>query len=216
MTEEESSSTQKRFRGKRKTQDPCPGCQMHRSRCFCELIPRLDLKTRLSLIVHHKELRRTTNTGQLAVKALVNSEMLVRGEVTEDLNRLDLGSCLSPDYQSVLFFPAENAIELNEEFVRAQSRPLHLIVPDGNWRQASKVAIRHKEIAHLPRVMIRAENVDQHRLRAETTPEGMATLQAIAHALGIIEGDTVRNVLLQLYHQKLHRTIESRGGRFFG
>ena len=211
MTDDETSVHPKRARGQRKTQDPCPGCQMHRTRCFCDLILRLDLKTRLSLIIHRKELRRTTNTGQLAVKALVNSEMLVRGELSDVTNRLDLRHCLNPDYQSVLFFPSETAIELNQEFVRAQSRPIQLIVPDGNWRQASKVAIRHPEIAHLPRVMIRAQNSDQHRLRAETTPEGMATLQAIAHALGIIEGDAVRNALLELYHHKLHRTIESRG-----
>ncbi len=211
MTDPLETPNQKRARGKRKTQDPCLGCRMHRERCFCDLIPRLNLKTRLSLIVHHKELRRTTNTGQLAVKALVNSEMLVRGEFANEINALDLRNCLSNAYQSVLFFPSEAAIELNQDFVRAQSRPIHLIVPDGNWRQASKVAIRHPEIAHLPRVMIRTQNSDQYRLRAETTPEGMATLQAIAHALGVIEGDEVKSALLELYRHKLHRTIESRG-----
>ncbi len=184
---------------------------MHLDRCFCAMIPRLDFKTKLSLIVHYKELKRTTNTGQLAVRALVNSEMLIRGEFTNGTAPLDLTRCLSDRYEAVLFFPSESAIELNEDFVNKQTKPIQLIVPDGNWRQASKVAIRHQEIAHLPRVMIREPNLEQLHLRAETTIEGMATLQAIAHAFGVLEGPEARQALLELYHQKLHRTIEARG-----
>ena len=40
---------------------------------------------------------------------------------------------------------------------------------------------------------------------------GMATLQAIAHAMGIIEGDAVKDELLKLYNIKLERTLLGRG-----
>jgi hypothetical protein len=39
----------------------------------------------------------------------------------------------------------------------------------------------------------------------------MATLQAIAHALGVIEGDHVKAQLLQLYRTKLARSLAGRG-----
>lgn len=39
----------------------------------------------------------------------------------------------------------------------------------------------------------------------------MATLQAIAHALGIIEGDRVQAQLMKLYHTKIERTLIGRG-----
>ncbi|CAE79280.1 tRNA-uridine aminocarboxypropyltransferase [Bdellovibrio bacteriovorus] len=193
---------------KRKTKDPCPECYLHRDLCLCSLIPRLESRTRLCLVIHAKELKRTTNTGRLAIKALLNSEMRVRGDSRE---ALDLSDLLVPEYRTVLFFPAEDARELDAEFMAEDPRPLQLIVPDGNWRQASKVNTRHPEIAGIPRVMISAPNKSQHHLRAETTEEGMATLQAIAQAFMVAEGPEVGGALMDLYQEKLKRTLAGRG-----
>lgn len=193
---------------KRKTKDPCPDCGLNRSLCICTLIPSLDLKTRVCLVIHAKEIKRTTNTGRLAIKSLVNSEMRIRGETKDPL---DLSDILNDTYQTFLFYPSDEALELNKDFIEKDPRPVQLIVPDGNWRQASKVHYRHHEIKNIPRVMIKTPNTSKYHLRAETTPEGMATLQAIAHALGIIEGDAVKQSLLQLYKAKLERTLQGRG-----
>lgn len=193
---------------KRKTKDPCPTCFLNRSLCICDLFPTLQLATRVCLVIHAKELKRTTNTGRLALKALVNSEMRVRGDSRE---ALDLSDLLVPEYRTLLFYPSDDALELNEEFIRQDSRPMQLIVPDGNWRQASKVHYRHHELKDVPRVMIKTPNRAKFHLRAENTPEGMATLQAIAHALGIIEGEDVKSALLALYSAKLEKTLLGRG-----
>jgi hypothetical protein len=39
----------------------------------------------------------------------------------------------------------------------------------------------------------------------------MATLQAIAHGLGVIEGDRVKAQLMKLYDAKVERTLIGRG-----
>jgi DTW domain-containing protein len=39
----------------------------------------------------------------------------------------------------------------------------------------------------------------------------MATLQAVAHALGVIEGDSVRRELMKLYYAKMERILIARG-----
>jgi len=195
-------------RGQRKTQDPCEGCAMHRDRCFCAQIARIETKSKLSLVIHSKELKRATNTGSLAVKALVNSEIFVRGRIGEDL---DLSGLESPEYRTVLLYPSDDAAELTPEFVAESDLPIHLVVPDGNWRQASKVHHRHEEIRHLPRVIIQGIDTGDKHLRAEHTEYGMATLQAIAHAFGIIEGAEAKRALLDLYELKLHRTLLGRG-----
>ena len=181
---------------------------MHHDRCLCDIIPRLETKTRLSLVIHTKELRRTTNTGTLAAKALSNSQVLIRGKIGE---RLDLKPLLTDNYRQILFYPSEDAVELTSEFVGQSPLPIQLIVPDGNWRQAGKVHLRHPELADVQRVAITVPNTAALHLRAESTSFGMATLQAIAHAYGIIEGDHVKDALLRLYQTKLERTLEGRG-----
>lgn len=190
---------------KRKTVDPCTTCFLHKERCICASIPKLDLKTRVSLIIHAKELKRTTNTGRLALHALTNSQMYVRGK---DTQRLDLSSLLVPEYESYVLFPSEDA--LNLEDLQPQ-KPIQLIVTDGNWRQASKLNTRHPELGHLPRVKISTANTARHHLRKEHFSEGMATLEAIALALGVVEGDLVGETLLALYQKKLTATLQGRG-----
>ena len=192
------------FDRQRKTAEPCSGCRMHVNFCFCSEIPRIETRTRVSLLIHAKELKRTTNTGRLATLALTNSALFVRGLRDQDLDAKALAD--TTDYEPVLFFPSDDAVELSPSM-----RPLHLIVPDGNWRQASKVHTRYPEFANLRRVKISAVNTATHFLRKETTPEGMATLQAIAEALGIVESGEARDQLMNVYNLKLMRTMKARG-----
>ena len=164
---------------KRKTKNPCQRCFLSEQRCLCSLIPRLATRTQLALVIHAKELKRTTNTGRLAVEALTNSKVWIRGE----LNRaLDFADLLSPDYHPLLFFPSEDAVELSADFVATIGKPIRLIVPDGSWRQASKLHYRHRELDGVTRVKISEVNTATQHLRAENTPEGMSTLEAIAKA----------------------------------
>ena len=192
----------------RKTKNPCTRCGLNPILCICDFIPTLDLRTRLLLVVHAKELKRTTNTGKLALEALPNSIMKIRGVINETL---DLSDQLSSEYQSILFYPSADAIELNKEFIKSVTKPIQLIVPDGNWRQASKVHIRHLELKNIPRAMINNTNKAEHHLRAETTSYGMSTLEAIAKALGVIEGPAVEAAMMKLYRAKLNNTLKGRG-----
>jgi DTW domain-containing protein len=172
------------------------------------VVLRIELKTKLCLVIHHRELSRSSNTGLLAIRALVNSEVRVRGEHRE---ALDLQDLLTKQYRSFLFYPSADAIELNQALVMREATPIQLLVPDGTWRQARKIHSRHPELRDLPRVKISTPNNSIYQLRAQSKPERMATLQAIAHGLGIIEGDRVRVQLMKLYQAKIERTLRGRG-----
>lgn len=117
-------------------------------------------------------------------------------------------------YRQLLFFPSDEAVELTPDSVAGMkdpSRPVQLLVPDGNWRQASKVNSRHPEIANVPRVKISTPSLSVRHLRREHKSEGMSTLEAIARAIGIIESREAEAVLLELYAEKLARTLQGRG-----
>lgn len=191
----------------RKTKFPCPICRLHLERCICSHIQRIDLKTKVTLVIHAKELKRTTNTGRLALHALTNSTMVVRGL---EMQNTDLSSLLSPGYESAMLYPCEEALDI-DSFQRDTSKPLHLIVPDGNWRQAAKVNIRHPELKHLPRLKISKANLGKYHLRKEHFAEGLSTLESIALAIEAIEGPQAGLALQKLYQAKLRATLLGRG-----
>lgn len=192
----------------RTTKEPCGICAASRTSCLCDVVPRIELKTKVCLVIHHRELSRSSNTGLLALRALVNSEMRIRGEGRE---ALDLKDLITLQYRTFLFYPSGDAAELDEALVMQESTPIQLLVPDGTWRQARKIHSRHLELRNLPRVKISKPNNSTFQLRAQSRPERMATLQAIAQGLGIIEGDLVRAQLMKLYYAKIDRTLKARG-----
>ena len=194
-----------------KAKQRCLLCGASLTLCMCAELPRLDLRTKIALVIHHRELSRSSNTGLLALQSLVNSEVRIRGESRE---ALDLSDLLSLRYRTLLFYPSADALELDRELVCRELRPIQLIVPDGTWRQARKIHSRHIELRDIPRVKISAANRRTFQLRAQSRPERMATLQAIACALRIIEGDPVAARLMKLYHARVDRTLRARGLRW--
>lgn len=200
--------TVRRAKGKRKPSAPCETCLMSPAICMCSTLEPLSSRTRLLLVIHYAELRRTSNTGQLACAVLENSERITRGKSRE---RLDLSAHLSSDYQPLFLYPTEDATELSAEYVSTLKKPVQLIVPDGNWRQASKVHYRHHELSEVPRVFVRGVTDPRLRLRHETTELGMATLEAIAFAFGALESPEHQAKLLRLYQSKAERVLWSRG-----
>src|SRR3954454_12840000 len=103
----------------------CPRCRLHQSLCVCALIPRLETRTRLVLVIHHKEARKTTNTGQLGAECLVNSDVLVRGHEGAPSAAFPLDDGRQP----LLLFPAADAQPITA-YARSD-KPVTLIVPDG-------------------------------------------------------------------------------------
>ena len=186
----------------------CEICGVSAAACLCDVVPRIEVRTKVCLVIHHRELSRSSNTGLLAIRALLNSEVRVRGEKRE---ALDLKELLTARYRTFLFYPSADAVELNEALVLQDSRPIQLLVPDGTWRQARKINSRHPELRDLPRVKISTPNNSVFQLRVQSKPERMATLQAIAEGLGILEGDRVRAQLMKLYQTKIERTLKARG-----
>jgi DTW domain-containing protein YfiP len=178
---------------------------MHQSLCLCALIPRLETRTRLVLVIHRFEERKPTNSGRLATLCLPNSETCVRGIEGEPAPRF----ICDPATQPLVLYPEPGAVPITA-FARS-ARPVTLVVPDGTWRQASKVRQRMAGLADVPCVSLPADVPTSYRLRAEFHAGRLATLEAIARALGILEGPHVRAALEELFRVMVERTLWLRG-----
>ncbi|HVH46894.1 MAG TPA: tRNA-uridine aminocarboxypropyltransferase [Labilithrix sp.] len=180
----------------------CPHCLLHIGLCVCPLVPRIETKTRLVLVIHHTEIRKPTNTGHLAAACLVNSEIHVRGRERAPSAPIEWG-----DRTPLLLFPHEGEAEPLETV----DGPATLIVPDGNWRQASKVRARVPGMKNVRCVTLPPGPPSIYRLRSEAHPAGLATMEAIARAMGILEGHEVQLQLEHVFRAMVERTLWVRG-----
>ncbi len=190
----------------------CDRCRMHASLCVCALVPKLVTRTRLVLVLHRAEDRKPTNTGKLAALALHESQIFVRGD--KDV-RVDPEVTWSDETRPIFLFPHEDAVPLASiAHVPGDDRPVTLIVPDGNWRQASKVRNRVRGMRDVQCASLPVAEPSVYRLRSEAHPFGLATLEAIARALRVLEGDAgpaIEQALLHVFRAFVERTLWSRG-----
>jgi len=181
---------------------------MHASLCVCSLIPRLVTRTRLVLVIHRIEDRKPTNTGRLAAQCLATSEVVVRGHEASHNDAI----VFAPGTRPVLLFPHEGARDLREALSSdPSSDPVTLVVPDGTWRQASKVRQRVRGLDDLPCFTLPTGLPSRYRLRAESHDDGLATLEAIARAFGILEGPHIEEAMLEVFGAMVDRTLWARG-----
>jgi DTW domain-containing protein YfiP len=183
----------------------CHRCRMHAALCVCALISPIETRTRLVLIIHRREDRKPTNTGHLAAACLPNSEVLVRGHAASPTPPFTWDASTRP----LFLFPHPGAIPIAE--LPPSERPVTLVVPDGNWRQAAKVRTRVPGLGDVPCVSIAPDRPTMYRLRHETRDQGLATMEAIALAFGVLEGAHVRDALERVFHAMVEATLRSRG-----
>jgi DTW domain-containing protein YfiP len=185
---------------------------MHRSLCICGLLPRLATRTRVVVVLHQLEACKPTNTGALAARCLENSAVVYRGRAPGGgaANPLEGPlSELSLEAEPLLLYPHPSATPLAAW--RSAPRPITLIVPDGTWPQTVRTCRRLRARAELACVSLPAPEVAVDRLRTSARPDRLATLEAVALALGILEGPAVRDALMRVYRIMTERTLWTNG-----
>jgi len=134
---------------------------------------------------HPRERGKAIGTARIAHLSLPGST-LVEGVALEEhpavvpvLGRDDVA----------LLYPGPDARSAAEWKARP---PSVLVVIDGTWSQAKKLLEANPKIASLPRMSLEPETPGNYRIRKEPTAQHLATVEAVAMTLGILEGDTAR------------------------
>lgn len=183
----------------------CAGCGLHEPLCLCAEVVRQPSQTQVRLVVHRKEAKKSTNTARLLPLALQDAQISLRGgrEPDEPL-------VLPPDRPALLLFPAPGARSI--EAWRG-GPPVTLVVPDGNWRQATRAARRVAALADLPRVTLPPGPPSRYRLRNHPDPTRISTFEAVARALAILEPDgaALQAHLDAVFVRFVERSLFTRG-----
>lgn len=170
----------------------------------------MTLTTHLAIVMHQREVEKPSNTGGLALQLFPNSSRFIRGLRDQPL---DLSVLDAPERRLWVLFPSDKVEVLTPEMVEEDPRPITLIVPDGSWTQARRVMRREALLSEARHVVPPPGEASRYRLRHEHVEGGLSTAEAIARALGVIEGHEARAALEGLFELKVQRVLRERSKR---
>lgn len=180
----------------------CRGCGLPRSMCLCAALPRLAVRTRVVLLTHRIERTRSTNTGRLVARLVEGAEVRVRGEIAPR-PRPPL-----PEGRRLVLFPSPGARALSPDDARGE--PVVLLVPDGNWNQARRAVHRDADAQGAEPVTLPQGAPSRYGLRRAPHEGALSTLEAVARALGLLEGAAVERRMMEAFDVWVHRATRVR------
>ncbi len=175
-------------------------CRLRMAACVCALAPRQPIATRVVLFLHRSEWGRIANTGHLLRLALSHVEIRLHGMRHRPV-ATDGIEASSPT--TMVLFPDRSAQPLTAPFLASMARPATLLVPDGNWNQAKAMARRIPLLAQARTVRLDQPRLSLGPLRRNLAMERRSTFEAIAQALGLLEGGEVERTLLDFFQRFL-------------
>jgi DTW domain-containing protein YfiP len=181
----------------------CEGCGLRAPACLCASVTPARVRTRVVLLMHHTEIRKSTNTGRLVALGVDGVELRLRGGL-HPLPRPAL-----PEGRRLLLFPHPDARELSA--ADAKGPPVVLLVPDGTWKQAQRVLARDPDAQGAEPVTLPAGPASRYELRRAPREGAVSTLEAVARALGVLEGGEVERGLRELLARFVARSHEAAG-----
>lgn len=181
----------------------CPRCLQRVEVCICATLPRVETRTTLVVIRHLLEAHKPTNSARLAALALPRLELLEYGSPGPS----------EPEAIALVRAPGTWLVFPDgPEATPGGPPPERLVILDGTWPQARRMLRRLDVLRGLPRLSLPPPEA-RRRMRRQSSGEGMATLEAIARALELVEGPEVARPLEALYERVVEQTLALRGER---
>jgi DTW domain-containing protein YfiP len=161
----------------------CFRCLRPAAFCYCDLLPRVESRTRIVILQHPREARLAICSAWMAHLALPNSEVHRGVRFSDDPRVRELAA--TPG--AAVLFPGEGSTP-----ARVGEAPSVLFVIDGTWHQAERM-VRDPLLRGLPRVEVPSPGESGYgALRREPGEGCLSTIEAVALALGAMEGDAAR------------------------
>lgn len=167
-------------------------------------MPTIATRTRVVIVRHHLERFRSSNSGRLAHLALPNSEIVDHGGRPGPavLPPLDRGQHEAGG--AWLLFP-EGEVTTGPP----APPPTQLVVLDATWSQARRMYRKLDALRGLPILRLPDEPMPAARLRESPGPGRVSTIEAIARALRLLEGDKMAAPLEALFALAVERARQS-------
>ncbi|MEZ4391636.1 MAG: tRNA-uridine aminocarboxypropyltransferase [Polyangiales bacterium] len=152
--------------------------------CWCDHAVSLRSRTRVVILQHPREAKVAIGTVAIAARCLPDAR--VERGVRFDPAALQEILYGDPARPPVILFPTDDARDLRDE---PFAHDVTLVLLDGTWSLAAKLLKHNEALRALPRVRFSPTRPSQYRIRKEPAEHCVASIEALAEALGALEGD---------------------------
>jgi len=179
----------------------CQRCLILQAQCICAHLPTVKTKTEVVIVRHEREGWKSTGTARIAALAMPELRLLEFGEDAEPA----LSALPAEVSGAHLLFPGPDAQPL------AAGAVTKLIVLDGTGGETGGMWARLPWLQAGPKGGLPPKQAKVLRRRESKFEEGRSTLEAIAEAIALLEGDEAAAPLHALHADYVQRVFKARG-----
>ena len=150
--------------------------------CICDRVPCIKNRTGVIVLQHHREVLHPIGTARIARLGL--NEVTVKVARRQQQLTIDW----DPPPNCGVLYPRPGAVTI--ESLTPSQFPRHLIVLDGTWSQAARMYRANSWLHTLPHLAIDPAAPSRYSVRKQPKSDCLSTIEALVHALQIIEPDT--------------------------
>lgn len=191
-----------------RTNRRCLVCGLWRERCVCAELPTARFATRVLVVQHAAERFKPTNSGRLLAHMVEGTQVVLFGAKGTPFDARPMSD---PEVDWRVLFPRPEAEVLGPAVVPATGKRLGILLLDGTWHQATRMARRVPGVADLRFATLPEGPPPVWTVRTQHLAHGRSTFEAGLDALEALEGPSTTALLREAFARHAERLLRLKG-----
>ena len=201
----------------------CTKCLRPIQNCFCKYLTPFDCGVKFVFLMHPKEAKRQrTGTGRIAHAGLIDSEIIVGIDFTQNERLCALLS--DEQYFPMLLYPGEDAWTAKKEgFAETVAeKKLLVIVIDSTWFCSKKMIQYSTNVMALPKLSFSGEYRSIFTFKREPKPEYISTIESCYYlikelqAAEVVQNQCDPECLMTAFKEMIKFQLQKENDRIAG
>jgi DTW domain-containing protein YfiP len=194
----------------------CPRCSLPPRWCTCDLLPPVETRLAVHVLIHRQEQHKPSSTGALVARAVRAAACHVYQRETRCSSAAGFPAAASePNRDLWILHPSGEPLpSLAETAAVARQLAPAIVLLDGTWRQAGEMLRSMEGVGRCVRLPDHAaRDASRYWLRDQPGPAQLSTAEALMGVLEAVgEAEAERRLRLH-FEMHVYATLLSRGKR---
>ena len=193
----------------------CYQCRRAKITCLCGRIEKQPNDIKIVVLQHPDEVNNPKGSAIIAELGLEKYQRWIAEDFSQHTELTDF--LIKHKYEVAVLYPSENAIELNNKWLKKVELNLkYLIVIDATWRKAKKIWELQPLLHELTTLKLTEEQISNYRIRKVPREGYLSTIESVVVSLRALEhGSQGYQPLLDLFTEMIDFQIEKMGKKTY-